>query len=169
VFSQLTATSRAISAALEAESHAQRARELAAATAAASAKYDTIATDADSARIRANLAAAAAQPPQAGRQSTAPKGTASTPTATTINGRQNATTTSGSRRGTLVYAPTTSCRIRAMKRRQILSTFDEPHQLGASRPGRGQRQNQALSRGARTIEAFVHWARKSASPVVLIR
>ncbi|WP_051722140.1 MULTISPECIES: hypothetical protein [Actinomycetes] len=70
VFSQLAATSRAISAALEAEGHAQRAHELAAATAAASAKFDTIATDAESARIRANLAAAAAgpartQPPRA--------------------------------------------------------------------------------------------------------
>ena len=58
VFSQLAATSRAIATALEAEGHAQRARELTAATAAASAKFELIAADADSARVRANLAAA---------------------------------------------------------------------------------------------------------------
>ncbi|MDV7136907.1 relaxase/mobilization nuclease domain-containing protein [Williamsia muralis] len=69
VFSQLAATSRAISAALEAEGHAQRARELAAATAAASAKFDTIAADADSERVRANLAAAAAGPASTQRPS----------------------------------------------------------------------------------------------------
>lgn len=71
VFSQLAATSRAIAAALEAEGHAQRARELTAATAAASAKFDTIASGADSARVRANLAAAG---PAATRARTQPPG-----------------------------------------------------------------------------------------------